>query len=341
MVRAEDENRPALIKDAPAENFAQGILEVELPEEFGPRTQGKVADMWTVNGKLTVVRTDRKSAYDHSICTAAGTGAVLNLSSAFWSKMTSHIIPNALVEVISSNVSIVKKIDRRPPVEIVWREYMERSSTSTSLFYNYFDLGRRLIYGIRFPDGLKPNQRLPMGPVLTPTTKAEGGHHDLELTQEEAREIADKEGGVGTWDKIYERTGSIYRYAAEILKQKGLLLPSTKLELGIDDETEDLIVIDEIITPDSSRIWEADTYGIRLERGEDPDNRDKELIRKPLAQLGYMGGESVPVLPRTVIEMTEKAYQDYYYLLSGERILVEEITPETIAQDIKDYFARN
>lgn len=336
----EDGNRPSFIKDAPAENFASGILEVDLPAEFGPRTQGKVADMWIVNGKLMVLRTDRKSAYDHSIRTVPGTGAVLNLTSAFWSGLTSHIIPNSLVEVISPNVSIVKKINRRPPVEIVWREYLERSSTSTSLFYNYFDLGRRLIYGIRFPDGLKPNQRLPMGPVLTPTTKAESGHHDLELTQEEAREIADEE-GVGTWDKIYNKTEAVYKHAVAVCRQKGIILASTKLELGIDDDTEDLIIIDEIITPDSSRLWRADTYGIRVEGGEDPDSMDKELIRKPLAQLGYRGGESVPVLPRTVIEITEKAYQEYHYLVTGEGMPVEEITPEVIVQDIKDYFARN
>lgn len=338
---AEGDNRPGFIKDAPAENFAQGILEIELPAEFGPRTQGKVADMWTVNGKLMVLRTDRKSAYDHLICTVPGTGAVLNLTSAFWSGLTSHIIPNSLVEVISPNVSMFKKISRRLPVEVVWREYLERSSTSTSLSYNYFELGKRLIYGIKFPDGLKPNQRLPMGPVLTPTTKAEGGHHDLELTQEEAREIADKEGGIGTWDKVYNKTEAVYKHAVAVCRQKGIILASTKLELGIDDDTEDLISIDEIGTPDSSRFWRADTYEIRFERREDPDNMDKELVRKPLAQLGYRGGESVPVLPRTVIEITEKAYQEYCYLVTGKRIPVEEITPEVIVQDIKDYFARN
>lgn len=337
----EDGKRPSLIKDVPAENFAQGVLEVELPAEFGPRTQEKVADMWTVNDRLIVLRTDRKSAYDHLICTVPGTGAVLNLSSALWSGLTSHIIPNSLIEVIGPNVSIFKKIDRRPPVEIVWREYLERSSTSTSLFYNYFELGRRTIYGIKFKNGLRPNQRLSMGPVLTPTTKAEGGLHDLELTQEEAREIIDKEEGIGTWDKIYERTGSVYRHAAEILKQKGLLLPSTKLELGIDDETEDLVVIDEIITPDSSRLWRADTYGIRLEKEEDPDNMDKELIRKPLAQLGYRGKGIVPALSSSVIQKTKEAYQEYYYLLMGQRLQTANITPESIRQNVENYFDRN
>jgi len=336
MVRAEDENRPAFIKDAPAENFAQGILEVELPEDqFGPKKQGKVRDIWEVGNKLAIVSTDRKSAYDKTICTVPGTGAVLNLLSAWWFDRTGFMIPNHLIDVIHPNVTIARKMRIVLPVEVVWRSYLERSKTSTSLYYNYADLGRRNIYGIDFKEGLKPNQALPMGSVLTPTTKAESGH-DLELTEEQAREIVRIATGRDAWGEIVERTEKLYQFGVETCRKKGLIMSSTKYELGIDEDGK-LTLIDEVHTPDSSRFWQLDTYEERFYSGEDPDNFDKEILRKFLAEYGFRGEGPIPIIPELVISRMTEAYSWPFEILTGTK-LPDPSVSEHAAKSIESYF---
>src|SRR3989344_936762 len=192
---AEDKRQPSYIEDAPEENFRQGLLEVNLPPEFGPKTSGKVRDIWVRNGVRIMVTTDRQSAFDRLICTIPLKGIVLNATSAWWFKKTQDIIPNHVIDV-HQNILIARQAAQVIPVEVVWREYMAKSATSTSVYHNYVDKGRRRIHGIDFPDGLLANQRFPMGPILTPSTKADEGH-DLELTEYAARELADKIGGLG------------------------------------------------------------------------------------------------------------------------------------------------
>ena len=183
--------RPAYLEGVPPENFSSGILEVELPADFGPRTQGKTADMWIVDGKLVIVRTDINSSYDSLICTIPGSGAVVNSSSVWWFRKIGHMGINHFLGSPHRNVMIAEKMDEMFDVEFVWRSYFERSSTQTSLYHNYVNEGKRNIYGIAFPPGLVVNQELPMGQILTPTTKSKDGH-DLIITEEEARGRVDK-----------------------------------------------------------------------------------------------------------------------------------------------------
>ena len=153
----EEGNRPGFIKDAPADNFQEGILTVDLPAEFGPKTSGKVRDIWVRDDKRVTVTTDRTSAFDRLICTVPSKGAILNMTSQWWFDQTGEIIPNHLIAVPHPNVLISRQAQEVVPVEMVVRNFMAKSSTSTSVYHNYENLGRRKIYGISFPDGLRAN----------------------------------------------------------------------------------------------------------------------------------------------------------------------------------------
>ena len=341
MIRAEGENRPSFIKGAPAENFAQGILEVELPAEFGPRTQGKVREIWLRDGKRITVTTDRTSAFDRLICTAASKGEVLNLSSGWWFERTSDIVPNHMISIPHPNVLISKQAAEVIPVEVVVRAFMAKSSTSTSVYHNYADLGRRNIYGIDFPDGLRANERFPMGSILTPTTKAEKGQHDLELDEESTREIADRVGGKGTWDKIKVASRKLFGKGSLVFSERGLILVDTKYEFGIDENGE-LMVIDEIHTSDSSRLWKANTYEELFEKGQTPESFDKEILRRWLAESGFTGEGEVPIVDQEIIhQMTDAYVFPYFLLLLTDRREIATNSTGEIKQAIIDYFARN
>lgn len=213
---------------------------------------------------------------------------------------------------------------------------MAKSSTSTSIYHNYEDLGRREIYGINFPDGLRANERFPMGPILTPTTKADGGH-DLELDEDGAAEIADKVGGKGTWNKVKIMTRSLFDYGSFILGQKGLLLADTKYEIGIDKDGN-LIVIDEVHTSDSSRFWEADTYPERFASGENPDAYDKEILRRWLSEHGFRGEGFVPSIPAEVTGQMSTAYQVPYVRITEESLSEQTTNAQEVQKAIVQYF---
>lgn len=306
-----------LRQDVPRENFEGGILETNIPE-LGPATRGKVRDIWAIDGKDPVrvmVTTDRLSAYDRIICTVPEKGKVLNLLSAFWFDQTRDIVPNHVIDIPHPNVVFAKPAKVTLPVEVVVRAYMARSSTSTSVYYNYERLGRRGIYGIKFPDGLRANEKFPMGPVLTPTTKAETGH-DEELSDDQAVEIVDSKLGTGVWKKAKNAALALFKLGIEYSLSKSLILVDTKYEFGLDAEGN-LMLIDEIHTPDSSRYWLAESYEDRFRQGEDPENYDKELVRRWLAENGFRGEGIVPAIPRDVIEKVSQAYTVPYRMITG------------------------
>lgn len=337
MVKAEDGNRPGSIKDAPAENFAQGVLEVELPEDqFGPRKQGKVRDIWVIGDKRITITTDRTSAFDRLICTIPSKGAILNLTSEWWFEKTQEIIPNHLISVPHPNVLISEQASEVLPVEMVVRAYMAKSATSTSVYHNYVDKGRRNIYGINFPDGLLANQRFPMGPVITPTTKATEGH-DLELTEDAARELVDKKGKEGAYSKIKKASERLFILGSAILRQKGLMLVDTKYEFGIDKDGN-IMVIDEIHTSDSSRFWRIDTYWEKFEKRENPDTFDKEILRRYLSEKGFKGEGLVPIVSTSVIEDLARAYREPYSLVTGQKLIAKPSSEEEIREAIESAF---
>ncbi|OGH37751.1 MAG: hypothetical protein A3B44_00055 [Candidatus Levybacteria bacterium RIFCSPLOWO2_01_FULL_38_21] len=313
------------------------MLEVNLPPEFGPKTSGKVRDIWVRNGVRIMVTTDRQSAFDRLICTIPLKGIVLNATSAWWFKKTQDIIPNHVIDV-HQNILIARQAAQVIPVEVVWREYMAKSATSTSVYHNYVDKGRRRIHGIDFPDGLLANQRFPMGPILTPSTKADEGH-DLELTEYAARELADKIGGLGTWEKVKDASRRLFEKGSRVFSESGLILVDTKYEFGIDENGE-LMVIDELHTSDSSRIWKADSYQKRFRNGETPESFDKEILRKWLADHGFTGEGPVPVVGPRVIAQMSRAYNIPFFLLTG-KIMDNSRSSQEIKDAIVDYFERN
>lgn len=337
MVSGEGINQPGEILGAPAENFAGGLLGLEIPE-LGPKKQGKVRDIWEVGDSLVMVTTDRQSAFDRMICTTPDKGQVLNLLSAFWFGQTCDIAPNHLEAIPHPDVCIAKKAHARLPVEIVWRRHMARSSTTTSVYHNY-EQGRRTIYGLDFPDGLKPNQEFPMGSILTPTTKAETGH-DQELTDQEAGEIVDHQLGQGMWERVKSFTSRVFERSRAYHLQHGLIMADTKYECGVDKNGQPML-IDEIHTPDSSRFWLAKTYSERFAQGADPEAFDKDILRRWLVAQGFRGEGSVPVVPPEVREKMAKAYKTPYRMITGKDLPDVDSSPKAIQSAILEYLKNN
>lgn len=317
--------RLSVPQEAPRENFSRGLFRVEIPE-LGKPIEGKVRDSWIVrdgNSQLRVlVTTDRQSAFDSVVCTTPGKGQVLNLMSAFWFKNTRDIIPNHMIDVPHPNVLIARQAVETLPVEVVLRRFMARSSTETSVFHNYAVKGRRIIYGIEFPEGLKPNQEFPMGTIVTPTTKESGGNHDQELTDAEASELVDRKLGKGMWSQAKTAAQSLFELARLHCMEKGLILADTKYEFGIDENGQ-LMLIDEVHTPDSSRFWLASTYPERFARGETPEAFDKEILRGSLADRGFTGEGPVPKVDPKVIDQMSEAYEVPYRMITGKDLPAE------------------
>lgn len=315
-------------------NFSEGIVNVEIPE-LDPKIEGKVRDMWVVDGQRIIVTTDRQSAFDRMICTIPQKGTVLNSLSAWWFEGTRHVIPNHFIVSPHSNVMIVREAHMRIPVEVVFRRYIAKSSTKTSIYYNYAELGRRDIYGIKFPNSLKANQEFSFGTILTPTTKAEEGH-DQELTDEEAQELADKVGGKRTWEKMKTRGLDLFELAYRYHRSVGLILVDTKFEFGLDKDGN-LMIIDEVFTPDSSRIWKRDTYWQRFEKEENPETFDKEILRRWLASQGFTGDGDVPFVPQEIIEKMRDAYKVPYEIVTRQKLSDQTSDEREIRDAILSY----
>lgn len=292
---------------------------------WGKKYQGKVRDYYKSKDQRILITTDRISAFDRILGVIPYKGQVLNQLSAFWFEKTKNIIPNHLASVPDPNVMIVKEC-RSYPIEMVVRVYIT-GVTSTSLWYNY-SLGKRDIYGLKFPDGLKKNQKLPQ-PITTPTTRGTGiGGHDEKITREEiiSRKIIPK--------KIYlqmEKAAlGLFRKGSQICRKAGLILVDTKYEFG--DYRGQLTLIDEIHTPDSSRFWIAKTYRERLKKGLEPENFDKEFFRLWYAKRGYQGEGAPPKMPDSYRLRVSRRYVKLYQMITGRKFIPGE---KPIAQRIR------
>lgn len=334
-------------------NFKYGLWEVDIPE-LGERTQGKVRDIWDLDReRVLLAATDRLSAFDKVIATIPQKGQVLNCMSAWWFNrvdkdackldITSHMI-----DVPHPNASIVRKAETTLPIEVVLRSHLAGSSTTTSVSRNYFtgnEDGRegKVIYGINFPPNLVPNQPFPEdlgygGIVVTPTTKAPKGQHDRPLTQDQTRKIVDTRFSDGEWDLLVGISLGVYKFLAGRFLAAGLILADTKLEYGLIDG--EWVLIDEIGTPDSSRLWRADTYTDRLSQGLDPENYDKERVRNWLAKRGYTGDGKVPTIPDEEILANSTNYKIPYQMLTGRELPVQNATPGEIRQAVLTYLGK-
>jgi phosphoribosylaminoimidazole-succinocarboxamide synthase len=276
------------------------------------RKSGKVRDWyWLDGGRTLFVTTDRLSAFDRVLAHVPYKGQVLNQLSAWWFDITRDLVDNAMASVPDPNVAVMRTV-KRFPVEIVVRGYIT-GVTTTALWYRY-SLGERNIYGFTFPEGLKKNQALPE-PMITPTTKGEEGAHDQRLTYAEVieRGLID----FNTWEKVISSALAIFRRGQEVAARAGLILVDTKYEMGLAPDGR-IMLIDEVHTPDSSRFWKADSYAERFEKGEEPENFDKELVRLAYTEKGYRGDGEPPSLPDELWIAASNRYISIFEMLTGQ-----------------------
>ncbi|MBD3419398.1 MAG: phosphoribosylaminoimidazolesuccinocarboxamide synthase [Chitinivibrionales bacterium] len=283
------------------------------------RQVGKVRDIYDLGDRLALITTDRQSAFDRVLASIPFKGQVLNQVSAFWFEQTADIVNNHVLDIPDPNVTIGKKCTVLP-IEFVMRGYLT-GSTSTAAWTQYSN-GVRNICGNVLPDGMVKNQNFD-APILTPTTKDE--EHDESIS---AREIVDR--GIlpkDVWQNAAEIAFALFRRGTEIAAQHGLILVDTKYELGID-ESDNLILIDEIHTPDSSRYWLAESYEARFAEGKEPENIDKEFLRLWFKDNcdPYNDPELPPAPDDLVVELSSR-YIRLYEMITGKDFAIDSHTP--------------
>jgi phosphoribosylaminoimidazole-succinocarboxamide synthase len=285
------------------------FLDIDL--RLDDRRDGKVRVSYAYGeGQRLFITTDRLSAFDRVIAGVPYKGQVLNQLSGWWFERTADVVANHVIELPDPNV-LVARAARPLPVEVVVRGYIT-GVTSTSLWHQYAD-GARTIYGYHFPDGLRKNTGLPSA-IVTPTTKAEHGGHDEPLSPSDVTRKGLVE--VALWRSVEAAALELFWRGQAIARRAGLILADTKYEFGTTPSGE-LLLIDEVHTPDSSRYWVADTYEHRLRAGEEPESLDKEVVRRALIDAGYDGHGAPPTLAPAVWEATSQRYIDAYERLTG------------------------
>jgi len=297
------------------------LLNSDLPLPLFLR--GKVRDTYDLGNHLLIVATDRISAFDSVLpCGIPDKGLVLNQLSIFWFRQTANLVPNHLLEAVDdvhcldsyvaeesqfaypsylAGRSMIVKKAKRLPIECVVRGYL-----SGSAWAEYEQYGT--ISGMPSHKGLKESQELPQ-PLFTPTTKAETGH-DQPLSMDKIKRLV----GKALAEEIKEKSLAIYSYAQEYARARGIIIADTKMEFGLDNDK--LILIDELLTPDSSRIWDAELYVV----GQAQPSYDKQPVRDWLIQSGWNKEPPAPMLPPEVIDSTTQRYQQAYERLTGRKL---------------------
>ena len=284
------------------------VLKTVNLKGLGEKRSGKVRDWYFLDGRRVLVTTDRISAFDVILGHIPYKGAVLNLLSAFWFDKTKKIVANHMLAIPDENVMVVKNAVPIP-IEVVVRGYIT-GVTNTSIWGSY-ERGERVIYGIKFPNGLKKNQKLPK-PVITPTTKAAIGH-DERLTEKEIRQrrvVSPK-----IWKQMTKVSLDLFKRGTEVCKKGGIILVDTKYEFGLINRK--LVLIDEVHTPDSSRFWVKKTYLESFKKGMEPENFDKEFLRIWYANRGYKGDGKPPKMPESLQNAVSKRYITIYEKITG------------------------
>ena len=290
-------------------------------EGLTPFRQGKVRDLYEVGDHLLIVATDRISAFDYILATGIpDKGAVLNQLSAFWFALTADVVPNHVIatdpgdypdaarrhaDVLRGRSMLVRRT-RPLAIECVVRGYLSGSG-----WKEYQKTGR--VCGIALPAGLRESDRLPQ-PIFTPSTKAESGH-DVNITEADAAAIV----GADLIRDLRERSLEVYRRGAAHAETQGIILADTKFEFGLVDAPgtpASLMLIDEVLTPDSSRFWPADAYA----PGGTQPSFDKQYVRDYLEQIGWNKQPPAPALPPDVVAKTREKYVEAFRRLTGREL---------------------
>lgn len=301
--------------DTLAKALQRTLEHTHLPA-LGEKYEGKVRDNYTTaDGRRFIVVTDRISAFDRVLGTLPLKGQLLNQLASFWFERTRDVAPNHMLSTPDPVVLLAHECTPLP-VEMIMRAYVT-GVTSTSIWTHYAR-GERVFCGHRLPDGLRKNERLP-NPILTPSTKAPKGGHDVSASREEI--LAMGQISASDFDAAAQMARALFAYGQRWCGERGLVLVDTKYEFGKDAQGR-IVVIDEIHTPDSSRFWFASSYEDRFARGEDPESFDKEYVRRYLAGIGFKGDGPIPPIPDEVrIEATRR------YIEAFEKITGQSFTP--------------
>jgi phosphoribosylaminoimidazole-succinocarboxamide synthase len=295
------------------------LIETHLPNLYA---RGKVRDTYDLGDRLLMVATDRISAFDVVLPNGIpDKGAVLTQLSAFWFEQTASVVPNHFIRLADGTPadglpfelppefigrSMIVRKARRLDIECVVRGYLSGSGWA-----EYRE--SQSVCGLRLPPGLRESDELPE-PVFTPATKAESGH-DINISYEQVLEMI----GPKAASVLRLRSLALYKYAAQYARQRGIIIADTKFEFGwveVDGQ-EELIVIDEVLTPDSSRFWPADGY----QPGGPQPSFDKQPVRDWLTASGWNKQPPAPVLPPEVVTSASERYREAYRRLTGREIL--------------------
>lgn len=289
---------------------------------LGRREEGKVRDSYVGEKRRTIVVSDRVSCFDVVVGTIPLKGQVLNQIAAFWFEKTRGVARNHLEAVPDPNVSVVREVEILP-VEFVMRGYL--TGVSSTSIWTAYARGEREYCGHRLPEGLRKHEPLPE-PLLTPTTKAEKGEHD-ELTSRE-RLLAQGVVSEETYDAAARMAAELFAAGTAWARSRGLILVDTKYEIGLDHDGQ-LVVADEIHTPDSSRYWYAEAYERAMSEGRDPDALDKEYVRRWLVEeRGYRGEGPPPPIPDEVRCEAARRYVEAFERVTGEAFVADLEEPE-------------
>jgi phosphoribosylaminoimidazole-succinocarboxamide synthase len=291
------------------------VITIELPG-ITLFKKGKVRDVFDLGDRLLIVATDRISAFDSVIPTPIpDKGKILNLLSLFWFEHTKNIIDN---HIITADVKKYPKelqkysaiLDKRSVIgkkaDLIEIECVVRGYLSGSAWSEYQKKGS--VSGIKLPAGLKESSRLPE-PIFTPSTKEASGH-DINITEAEMRKIV----GDDTTDVLKTRTLEVYKAACRLAESKGIIIADTKFEFGKVDGK--IILIDEILTPDSSRFWPKDSY----KEGGSQKSYDKQFVRDYLLSVKWDKNPPAPPLTPEVVERTRGKYLEVYQMLTGRTL---------------------
>jgi phosphoribosylaminoimidazole-succinocarboxamide synthase len=296
---------------------------------------GKVREVYNINDELLVmIATDRLSAFD--VVMPKGIpfkGQILNQIATKFMQLTQDIVPNWLIATPDPNVA-VGHLCEPFKVEMVIRGYLSGHAARE------YALGKRVLCGVTMPEGMKENDRFPM-PIITPTTKAANGSHDEDIS----REAILSQGIVTEEDYVVleKYTRALYQRGSEIAASRGLILVDTKYEFGKTKDGQ-IVLIDEIHTPDSSRYFYAEGYQERQDRNESQKQLSKEFVRQWLIANGFQGkeGQQIPNMTEEYIETVSERYIELYENILGEKFIKADISniQERIEKNVLNYLKK-
>lgn len=273
--------------------------------------RGQVRDNYALaDGRRIGIATDRFTIFEQQVGLVPYQGQIINQLSAWWFEQTADITPNHAIDIPDPNVTIALSADPLP-IAVIVRGFI--CGITPSSLWTQYEAGERVIYGRSFPDGLRKNQELPR-PIVTAAEKTFGQAHERPLTVEDvlARGISAE-----LWDRIHDVALRLFQRGRQLSVLADLLLVDSKYEFGLDLHG-DLVLIDELHTPNSSRFWRVETYDERFEAGEEPESFDRELMRLWYHAQGYGTRDVLPPLPDAQIVTVSQRYQQVYEQLCGQ-----------------------